>query len=53
MIKYLLAGRAVAETCVSSMQPNIWAINSLKDGLLPGVISPFNEGNTRRADSPS
>lgn len=41
MIKYLSAGGVVAETCFSSMQPNIWSINSLKDGLLSGAISPF------------
>lgn len=40
-MKYLSASGGVAETCVSAMQHNIWAINSLKDSLLSGVISPF------------
>lgn len=41
MIKYLSAGGVAAETSLSSMQSNIRSINSLKDGFLSGVISPF------------
>jgi len=55
MGKDLSADGAVAESCVSSVQPNKWATHSLKDGLLSDVMQSlwFNEQNTRKVDYPS